>query len=271
LLKKLGGAAAQAGLPKDPKERLKLGLAAAAAAVNRFAGKRVGQAVLTPLLGAIKLRYGFQQLNVVERKGRWVVQGTINPTDETETAAEAWDNTLEADAPRQTTQQITYRQVPQGEAAQRRVSSGTGDDAGHLIGNLFGGSGGEENLSPQNWIQNRYGSFRQLERSWHNQLLAGTQIWVKVTDIYRVGEDRHYARQVEWRAGTQTNTLYFANPHTPRSRAASAVNPTVSTDQSNNVIPVDFQNKQRLDKWPTLSTSPPAFCSTAARLITARG
>jgi hypothetical protein len=268
LLKKLGGAAAQAGLPKDPKERLKLGLAAAAAAVNRFAGKRVGQAVLTPLLGAIKLRYGFQLLNVVERRGRWVVQGTINPTDETETAAEAGTGSTEADAPRQVSQQITYSQLTQGdkilkiaqgnlsvmpasqrlrdEAAQRRVSSGTGDDAGHLIGNLFGGSGGEENLSPQNWIQNRYGSFRQLERSWHNQLLGGTQIWVKVTDMYRVGEDRHYARQVEWRAGTQTNTLYFANTHTPRSRAASAVAPTVPTSQSNNVIPVDFQSKQRL-------------------------
>jgi hypothetical protein len=69
----------QAGLPKDPAERLRLGLQAAAAAVNRFAGKRVGAAVLTPLLSGIRLRYGFTSLVVSPERDRWAVAGEINP------------------------------------------------------------------------------------------------------------------------------------------------------------------------------------------------
>ena len=57
-------------------------------------------------------------------------------------------------------------------------------DTGHLIGNLFGGSGGAENLSPQNWIQNRYGTFRVQERHWQGQILNGAQVWAKVIDKY---------------------------------------------------------------------------------------
>jgi hypothetical protein len=70
---------AQAGLPEDPQERLELGKQAALSAVNRFAGKPVGQALLKPLLKGIKLRYGFQSLDVIPREGRWHVAGKINP------------------------------------------------------------------------------------------------------------------------------------------------------------------------------------------------
>src|SRR5207249_2746088 len=50
MARKLGRFIAQAGVPQDPNERLRLGRQAALAAVNRFAGKRVGNAVLAPLL-----------------------------------------------------------------------------------------------------------------------------------------------------------------------------------------------------------------------------
>jgi hypothetical protein len=66
-------------LPADPNERLKLGIQAAVNATNRFAGKKVGSVVLSPLLGAIKIRYGFQTLEVVQQGQNWAVRGQINP------------------------------------------------------------------------------------------------------------------------------------------------------------------------------------------------
>lgn len=79
MLKKAAGAVFQAGLPADPNERLKLGMQAAVGATNRFAGQKVGAVVLNPLLGAIKVRYGFQTLEVVPQAQSWAVRGRINP------------------------------------------------------------------------------------------------------------------------------------------------------------------------------------------------
>ena len=87
--RRLGRFIAQAGVPADPRERLRLGLDAAAKAVNRFAGRKVGAAVLTPLLGAIRLRYGFQALDVFQRGQRWWVRGQVNPPGDKETEAQA--------------------------------------------------------------------------------------------------------------------------------------------------------------------------------------
>jgi hypothetical protein len=69
----------QAGVPQDPKERLRLGMQAAVSAANRFAGKKVGAVVLNPLLTAIKVRYGFNALEVVQHGQTWAVRGRINP------------------------------------------------------------------------------------------------------------------------------------------------------------------------------------------------
>ncbi|MBV9772300.1 MAG: hypothetical protein JO040_00015 [Gemmatimonadetes bacterium] len=77
--RRLGRFVAQAGLPQDPNERLRLGMDAAVAAVNRFAGSRVGAAVLTPLLAAVRIRYGFRTLAAVAVGGQWVAEGEINP------------------------------------------------------------------------------------------------------------------------------------------------------------------------------------------------
>jgi hypothetical protein len=77
--RRLGRFVAQAGVPNDPQARLRLGLAAAVSAANRFAGRRVAASVLTPLLAAIRIRYGFQTLEVVPRGEHWGVRGRINP------------------------------------------------------------------------------------------------------------------------------------------------------------------------------------------------
>jgi hypothetical protein len=135
-------------------------------------------------------------------------------------------------------------------SSQRGVSAGTGDDAGHLIGDRFGAPGDDRNLSPQNWRANQFGTFKQLENFWAAKLKAGSRVEVEVTDVTRAGEDRPFMRTVRWREtfpdGTaDTGQLTFANTHTPKSRAARQIPPTVSGPQSNNVINVDFANKQR--------------------------
>ncbi|MFE2880835.1 DUF4157 domain-containing protein [Streptomyces roseus] len=77
-----GGPAATAD---SAQGRLRQGLAAAVAALARFGGTRVGAAVLRPLLGVVRLRYGMRDLDVVPRDDVWAVRGVVNPTDEQET------------------------------------------------------------------------------------------------------------------------------------------------------------------------------------------
>ncbi|HZI11157.1 MAG TPA: DUF4157 domain-containing protein, partial [Myxococcus sp.] len=85
--RRLGRFIAQAGVPNDPQERARLGIQAAEAAVNRFAGRRVGAAVLNPLLTAIRVRYGFKSLTVVEDGTFWAVEGEVNPKPKRRTRA----------------------------------------------------------------------------------------------------------------------------------------------------------------------------------------
>lgn len=133
---------------------------------------------------------------------------------------------------------------------QRKISSGTGDDAGHLIGSQFGASGGPENLSPQNWRANECGTYKQLENDWARKLKNETDIDVKVTDITRKGEDRPFMRKVEW---TETDKdgnkidkeLYFANTHTPESRDKQNIPSTVEGTEKGKLIEVDFSTGKR--------------------------
>jgi hypothetical protein len=79
MLKRMSGAVAQAGLPSDPGERLKLGMKAAVDAVEKFAGRRAGKILLNPLLAGVKIRYGFQSLEVIPQGNNWSIRGRINP------------------------------------------------------------------------------------------------------------------------------------------------------------------------------------------------
>jgi hypothetical protein len=91
MAKKLGRFVAQAGLPNDPNERLKLGVDAALSAADRFAGKKVGKLVLSPLLAGIKVRYGFTVLDVEPRGDVWGITATINPTKKVNTHVKIGD------------------------------------------------------------------------------------------------------------------------------------------------------------------------------------
>ena len=86
--RRLGRFVAQAGLPQDPEERLQLGLRAAISAINRLPGNRVGRALVTPLMGAIRARYGFESLEPFVQNGRWWVRGRINPESELDSSKE---------------------------------------------------------------------------------------------------------------------------------------------------------------------------------------
>src|SRR5207244_1271094 len=116
----------------------------------------------------------------------------------------------------------THRDPP----AQRTVSRGTVDDAGDMIGDRFGAPGGPENLSRQNWIANRIGTYRKLEDAWAALRHKGIDIDVQVIDVTRPGEDRPFLRNVQWTEtapdGTRKNfDVDFANTTTPKSRGRS--------------------------------------------------
>ncbi|MBX2829117.1 MAG: DUF4157 domain-containing protein [Flavobacteriaceae bacterium] len=113
-------------------------------------------------------------------------------------------------------------------SSQRDVSSGTGDDAGHLIGDRFGAPGTQENLSRQNWKANQGGgTFHDLENTWDNLLQEGWEVEVKVSDYTRKGSDRPYTRKVEWTAkgpngeSIEVKNVEYVNFETAKSRDAA--------------------------------------------------
>ncbi|MDB2686765.1 DNA/RNA non-specific endonuclease [Mariniblastus sp.] len=111
-------------------------------------------------------------------------------------------------------------------SAQRSVSKGTGDDAGHLIGDQFGAPGGKQNLSLQNWKTNQGGSFAKLESSWARKLKKGIRVIVKVEDVYKEGASRPYMRRVTWteiqKTGVKSNFKeLFMNSTTEKGRIST--------------------------------------------------
>jgi hypothetical protein len=116
-------------------------------------------------------------------------------------------------------------------SAQRTVSRGTGDDAGHLIGNQFGAPGDARNLTRQNLIMNEYGTWKDVELRWADDLKNGWGINVEVTDFIHQGDPRPYRRDVTWKAlsplggiwvernlGSQIGQVLYPNFSTPESR-----------------------------------------------------
>jgi predicted ABC-type ATPase len=133
---------------------------------------------------------------------------------------------------------------PRDLAAQRAVSRGTGDDAGHLIGHQFGGPETPSNLSLQHHAQNQGGgTYYNLEQRWAEKLLAGVPVEVEIREMTRAGEVRPYHRHVEWTEGVgeslQYGELDFMNPESARGRAAKGiVSPTYSTTEIIDLTPV---------------------------------
>ncbi len=79
--RRLGRFVAQAGVPNDPNERLRLALAAART-LARAAGTRIGRSVIVRALDVLRLRYALTRIEVFERAGNWWVRAVINPVQE---------------------------------------------------------------------------------------------------------------------------------------------------------------------------------------------
>lgn len=131
---------------------------------------------------------------------------------------------------------LTHRSA----SAQRLMSSGTGEHAGHLIGVQFGAPGDERNMSLQNPNMNSFapkalqsafqgpgGSYHDLESRWSARLKQGYHITVTVRDKFRSGQERPFSRFVEWRETAPNNIqgpkqmLEFGNFSSPQSRSAA--------------------------------------------------
>ena len=82
--KRLGKLVAQAGVPQDPNERIRLAAQAATAAARRLAGG-VTQAALQPVLQVIQTRYSLREIRPFQRDGRWWVTVTANPSQNVDT------------------------------------------------------------------------------------------------------------------------------------------------------------------------------------------
>jgi len=76
--RRLGRFVAQAGVPNDPNERLRLAVQHATTASKRLGG-RVTRSLLAPVLNAIRIRYGLSSLTAMEKSGTWWVKASINP------------------------------------------------------------------------------------------------------------------------------------------------------------------------------------------------
>ena len=86
MARKVGRFFAQAGTPKDPAQKLEQGLASATAAVNALSGPTLTAGLIRPVLGAIKVRYGFKTLEPVTEGNDWWVEGELNPKGKKKTA-----------------------------------------------------------------------------------------------------------------------------------------------------------------------------------------
>lgn len=77
--------AVQTGAPKDPKERLEVGLSKAVNLVNRLGESAIGIKLITPILIGVKARYGFEYLRATEEGGFWAIEGKVNPSGKKKT------------------------------------------------------------------------------------------------------------------------------------------------------------------------------------------
>lgn len=75
--------------PEGKQKRLDNGVAAAVAAVNGLNGNAIGERMVRPLLGGIRLRYGMEALEPIQEGGIWAVYGKVNPAKKKETNKKA--------------------------------------------------------------------------------------------------------------------------------------------------------------------------------------
>lgn len=151
------------------------------------------------------------------------------------------------------------------ENAQCELSGGTGDHAGHLIAIQFGAPGGIENMGLQNANMNTYAprrlqealrghgaSFYELELDWKRKLLQKPpyRITVIVQDKYMVGENRPFARWVQWVETTPDNktlppeTRRFGNFNSPQRMEAMGASPGPVTNDGKGGTLLQFRPRR---------------------------
>ncbi|BCJ56875.1 hypothetical protein Jiend_02970 [Micromonospora endophytica] len=81
--------------PAQKQRRLEQGMSAAHRAVERYRGKWVGKAILTPLLAAIRIRYRMTALTLIQEGGYWAIEGSVNPRQKWTTTIHATSNEYE--------------------------------------------------------------------------------------------------------------------------------------------------------------------------------
>ncbi len=165
-----GKAIAQAGLPKDPNERLEMGLQAAVKVVDALSGRAITQSIITPALTAVRIRYGFTALVPIVKDGIWWIEGHINPkkakpSHKKASTQAAGQKELELLVKRiKVTYPLDSLKRPDGplghvagikrdddrDTMTSKFMRGyqPGDQKGHLIGDRFHGSAKPENLVP---------------------------------------------------------------------------------------------------------------------------
>ncbi len=80
--------------PAGKKKRLSGGMAAALGAVRRFSGRGASAAVLKPVLGAVRMRYGLAELRPVEQGRVWAIYAKVNPEETKATEVPISDTVL---------------------------------------------------------------------------------------------------------------------------------------------------------------------------------
>ncbi|WP_285686742.1 hypothetical protein, partial [Actinoplanes sp. NBRC 103695] len=81
--------------PAGKQKRLDAGMAAAVKVLDRYAGRPVTKAVVTPMLAAIRIRYGLASLDVVPDGENWTAVGKVNPSARAKSRAKNLDPTIE--------------------------------------------------------------------------------------------------------------------------------------------------------------------------------
>ncbi len=82
MLKKLASSVLGGNPNAPPEQRLQNGLREGTQAVNRLSGSRIGLAIITPVLAAIRLRNNMRSLQAERRGTRWAIVGEVNPKGE---------------------------------------------------------------------------------------------------------------------------------------------------------------------------------------------
>jgi hypothetical protein len=106
-----------------------------------------------------------------------------------------------------TLDELDQPRAPVLQSAARRAKEGdTDDDGGHLIPHQFGGPREEINIVPQDWFENRRGTWRTLEKQWRGLFEKGEEVWIDVEPVHIGSGARPVSLNVRWARRTDVET-----------------------------------------------------------------